>query len=85
MFKFNRLLVLVMFVLFSSSVALAVEEFRVSKYGKGEQIWFEAEAFDERSPNENYKLGKAEKAVKLHKDAFGGHCHQCRWKRLVTL
>ena len=71
MFKFNRLLVLVMFVLFSNSVALAVEEFRVSKYGKGEQIWFEAEAFDERSPNENYKLGKAEKAVKLHKDAFG--------------
>ena len=54
MFKFNRLLVLVMLVLFSSSVVLAVEEFRVSKYGKGEQIWFEAEAFDERSPNENY-------------------------------
>ena len=26
----------------------AVEEFKVSKYGKGEQIWFEAEAFDER-------------------------------------
>ncbi|MEC8893784.1 MAG: hypothetical protein VX901_10720 [Candidatus Poribacteria bacterium] len=71
MFKFNRLLVLVMLVLFSSSVVLAVEEFRVSKYGKGEQIWFEAEAFDERSPNENYKLGKAEKAVKPHKDAFG--------------
>ena len=29
------------------------------------------EAFDERSPHENYKLGEKEKAVKLGKDAFG--------------
>ena len=28
--------------------SFAVEEFKVSKNGKGEQIWFEAEAFDER-------------------------------------
>ena len=53
------------------SPVLAVEIFKVSSYAKGKQIWFEAEAFDERSPNENYKLGEKEKAVKLGKDAFG--------------
>ncbi len=30
--------------------AYAVEVFKVSKYGGGHQIWFEAEAFDERNP-----------------------------------
>jgi len=43
-----------------------VEVFKVSNYDGGHQIWFEAEAFDERSPNENYKLGKAENALKPH-------------------
>ena len=41
------------------------------QFAKGKQIWFEVEAFDERSPHENYKLGEKEKAVKLGKDAFG--------------
>ena len=50
---------------------LGVEKFKVSSNGKGKQIWFQAEDFDERSPNENYKLGKKEKAVKPEKDAFG--------------
>ncbi len=49
----------------------AVEEFKVSDYDDGHQIWFEAEAFDERSPNENYKLGIAEKALKPTDGAFG--------------
>ena len=49
----------------------AVEEFKVSKNGKGEQIWFEAEAFDERDPAEAYKLGKGEKAVDPADGAFG--------------
>jgi hypothetical protein len=44
---------------------------KVSKNGKGEQLWFEAEHFDERSPNENYKLGKAEKALKPTDGVFG--------------
>ena len=44
--------------------ALAVEKFKVSSNGSGQQIWFEAEDFDERSKNENYQLGKKEKAVK---------------------
>ena len=44
--------------------ALAVEKFKVSSNGAGQQIWFEAEDFDERSKNENYQLGKKEKAVK---------------------
>ena len=49
----------------------AVAEFKVSDYWGGHQIWFEAEAFDERSPNGNYKLGDAEKALKPTKGAFG--------------
>ncbi len=49
----------------------AVEEFKVSEYGKGEQIWFEAEAFDERDSEDAYKLGKGEKAVDPADGAFG--------------
>jgi hypothetical protein len=51
--------------------ALAVEKFKVSSNGAGQQIWFEAEDFDERSKNENYKLGEKEKAVKPLPGAFG--------------
>jgi hypothetical protein len=51
--------------------AVAVDEFKVSQYNGGHQIWFEAEAFDERSPNENYKLGIAEKALEPNDGAFG--------------
>jgi hypothetical protein len=51
--------------------SFAVEEFKVSKNGKGEQIWFQAEAFDERDSDEVYKLGKAEKAVDPADGAFG--------------
>ena len=49
----------------------AVEAFKVSKNGKGEQIWFEAEAFDERDSEDVYKLGKGEKAVDPADGAFG--------------
>jgi len=49
----------------------AVDDFKVSSYGDGVQIWFEAEAFDERSPNENYKLGIEENALKPTDGAFG--------------
>ena len=52
-------------------VGFAVEEFKVSEYGKGEQIWFEAEAFDERDSEDAYKLGKGEKAVDPAEGAFG--------------
>ncbi|RKU20167.1 hypothetical protein C6500_09430 [Candidatus Poribacteria bacterium] len=51
--------------------SFAVEEFKVSKNGKGEQIWFEAEAFDERDSADVYKLGKGEKAVDPADGAFG--------------
>ncbi len=50
---------------------LAVEEFKVSEYGEGHQLWFEAEAFEGRSLNENYKLGDAEEAVPVADGAFG--------------
>ena len=49
----------------------AVEEFKVSEYGKGEQIWFEAEAFDERDSENAYQLGKGEGAVDPADGAFG--------------
>jgi hypothetical protein len=49
----------------------AVQEFKVSEYNRGHQIWFEAEAFDERSPNENYKLGIGEKALEPNHGVFG--------------
>ena len=49
----------------------AVEVFKVSKNGKGEQIWFEAEAFDERDSDDIYKLGKGEKAVDPADGAYG--------------
>ena len=52
-------------------IGFAVEEFKVSEYGKGEQIWFEAEAFDERDSEDAYKLGKGEKAVDPADGAFG--------------
>ena len=31
--------------------AYAVKNFKISNYGNGHQIWFEAEDFDERNPN----------------------------------
>jgi len=60
-----------MLLLIVAMSADAVKEFKVSNYDDGHQIWFEAEHFDERSPNENYKLGIAEKALKPTNGAFG--------------
>lgn len=59
------------------SFSYAVQEFRASAYGGGHQIWFEAEAFDERDPDsENvndvgFKSVKAETNIDLPQDAFG--------------
>lgn len=58
-------------ILLAPAALWAVEEFKVSEYGDGVQIWFEAEAFDERSPSENYKLGDGEGALKPADGAFG--------------
>ena len=58
-------------LLFLSMSAHAVKEMKVSNYDGGHQVWFEAEHFDERSPNDNYKLGIAEKAKKPTAGAFG--------------
>ena len=59
------------FLMIQPLTGFAVEEFKVSKNGKGEQIWFEAEAFDERDSEDVYKLGKGEKAVDPADGAFG--------------
>lgn len=60
------------FVVASTIPAFAINgDVRVSQHAGGHQIWFQAEHFDERSPNENYKLGKAEKALKPTAGAFG--------------
>jgi len=56
------------------SIVWAVEEFRVSEYGAGVQIWFEAEAFDERNPEGTRYFqvtGEPGVAAKAPKDAFG--------------
>lgn len=66
-----------LFVLLLVKSAYAVEVFKVSNYGGGHQIWFEAEAFDERDPDSakvngtGFKLVKAETKIKLPKNAFG--------------
>lgn len=62
---------IVCFLLIQPLTGFAVEGFKVSKYGSGEQIWFEAEAFDERDSEDVYKLGKAEGAVDPADGAFG--------------
>ena len=68
----STLIAFVLVIVLSIPTALwAVEEFKVSQYEGGHQIWFEAEAFDERSPNENYKLGDEEGVLKPTKGAFG--------------
>ena len=58
-------------VLLGALPSFAVEAFKVSNYGKGVQVWFEAEAFDERDSDDVYQLGKAEKAVDPADDAYG--------------
>ena len=63
----------------------AVEGFKVSQYGDGEQIWFEAEAFDDRDSADVYKLGKGEGALDPTDGAFGDIVTNARWARLVTL
>jgi hypothetical protein len=51
--------------------AIRKEEGELNIYQAGHQIWFEAEAFDERSPSESYKLGDGEGALKPKGGAFG--------------
>src|SRR5512143_2400949 len=41
----------VFFALLSISPVYAGRRFKVSNYGGGHQIWFEAEDYDERNPN----------------------------------
>ena len=53
MFKWHRIVIssvsITLFLLMMFS-AYAVDVFRISGYGGGHQIWFEAENFDERIP-----------------------------------
>ena len=60
-----------LFLLVMAVSAFGVKEMWVSQYADGHQVWFQAEDFDERSPNENYKLGDAENALKPIDGAFG--------------
>ncbi len=72
MFRAKLIFVLVCFSILALALpAFAVKDFKVSNYNDKHQIWFEAEAFDERSPNNNYKLGIEEKALKPTNGAFG--------------
>ncbi len=58
-------------VLTSAYVSFAVEEFKISEYGNGKQIWFQAEHFDERDSEDVYKLGIAEGAKDPTDGAYG--------------
>ena len=59
------------FALIAVVTVFAVEEVKVSEYGNGKQIWFQAELFDERDENEVYKLGKGEGAKDPTDGAYG--------------
>ena len=58
--------------------AHAVDVYKVSQYGEGHQIWFEAEAFDGRDAESargkgiGFQLAGVEARGGLPKDAFGG-------------
>lgn len=71
------------YAFFTSTLALlllvaasvyAVEPFKVSSYGGGHQIWFEAEAFDERIPDgdAHYQIAGEEGAREAPEGAYGG-------------
>ena len=59
------------FLFMQPFTGFAVDEIKVSKYGKGVQVWFQAEDFDERDSDEVYKLGIAEKAKDPSDGAYG--------------
>jgi len=63
-------LVLVIFISIPDT-ALAVKEQKVSNYGGGHQVWFEAEAFDARDSDTGYKLAKAEAGINTPPNTFG--------------
>lgn len=66
--------VLILVILISiPGTARAVDEFKVSAYGNGHQIWFEAEAFDERNPagNQYYRITGDPGAPKAPPGTFG--------------
>ncbi len=70
----STLLVLVLVVLIlPPGLVMAVEEFRVSEYGGGVQIWFQVEAFDERNPagGQYFKVTGEPGAPKAPDGAFG--------------
>lgn len=61
-------------LLLTTMYAYAVEEFKISDYDGGHQIWFEAEAFDERNPEGDRYFpitGEEGNAPEVPKDAFG--------------
>jgi hypothetical protein len=51
--------------------AYAVKNFKVSGFGGGHQIWFDAEDFDARDSDQSYKLAKAEAGMDIPVDTFG--------------
>ena len=68
--NFSKLTVFVSVAFFLTTSTEAVKKFRISNYDKGHQIWFEAEDYDERNPDDNkyYDIIPEKKAPK---DSFG--------------
>lgn len=60
-------------LLLAATSAYAVKVFKVSNYGGGRQIWFEAEVFDERNPEGDryYQVTGEKNAPKAPKGTFG--------------
>lgn len=52
--NFKLLFLLISMVLLLVIPVSAVENFKTSSYGAGHQIWFEAEDFDDRNPNNDF-------------------------------
>ena len=78
----SKQMILMMFVAcLLATPILAVEKFKVSEYGGGHQIWFEAEAFDQRDPDgdQYYPVVDADGAFEQAVTRAGGAGGMIRW------
>ena len=70
-------LLISLFILLLAAPIYAVDEFKVSEFGGAHQIWFQAEAFDDRDPDSantdgvGFKLVAAETTIELPAGAYG--------------
>jgi hypothetical protein len=75
------------FILWVVMPAYAVNNYKVSNYGGGHQIWFEAEAYDERNPDTNQYFQVVDQAGAFGKaiTRAGGAGGMIRWTFDISL